>query len=159
MQRLSEADPIYLELYEAITHFRGRQQLVLRAIAEQGVEVKDLARGTGGWQGKTPQKGEWGEAWHFLFHGAGCRLTHNETDEPVDFNGSDPQAFGSLSFIAHLEWRLDYDPNVLPLLRSFVESRGKYALLNLIDELVGFGVVTSDNHLSIPFEATLGHTV
>ena len=48
MVRLTEKAPIYFELYEALAYFLSRQQLVVRAVIEQGVSpVGTGARGGG----------------------------------------------------------------------------------------------------------------
>src|SRR5512140_3120846 len=148
MIRLVDKDPIYLELYEALAYFRGRQQLVLRFITEQGVSVADLWRGTLAWQGKTPQKGDWGEAWLFFFHGGGCMLRHKTTDEVIDFNGVDPECIAPYSFRQHLEWRLAHEPG-LPLLRAYVGERRINAVDGLVDQMVTDGIITTDYHLTV----------
>ena len=50
---------------EAIAHYSGRQQLVVRAVVDAGVIPADLVKGVGGWYDKTPQVGTWGE-WRFM---------------------------------------------------------------------------------------------
>jgi hypothetical protein len=148
--RLADQPPIYLELYDALAHFVGRQQLVLRAIADQGVLFAALGRGVSGWYDKTPRLGEWGSEWRFMFHGGGCELRHRRTREPIDRNGPDPASFGPFSFIQHLEWRLKRGDD-LPLLRAYVEERGPYggfAVNDLIDDLIADGLVSPEHHLT-----------
>lgn len=146
--RLTDKQPIYLELYDAIAHFLGRQQLAARAIADQGVAVSDLTKGVAAWFDKTPGRGAWGEGWRFLFHGGGCLLTHVETGEPIDLNIPDPTRLDRLSFTYHLEWRLAHE-DTLPLLQEFVQQHhNAWAVLELIDELVADGFMTSDYRLT-----------
>lgn len=146
MIKLIDKQPVYLELYEALTHFVGRQQMVVRAVVEQGVSIEDLARGVAAWHDQTPQVGTWGADWEFFFHGGGCELRHQHSGEPIDWNGPDPLAFGSLAFIHHLEWRLENESG-MPALRAFVAERDTLAVLELIDELIADGVVTPERHL------------
>ena len=146
MIRLVDKDPVYLELYEALAYFRSRQQLVLRFITEQGVSVSDLRYGVRAWRGKTSQIGDWGEVWHFFFHGGGCTLSHKSTGEVIDFNGPDPECIIPYSFRTHLAWRLANDPG-LSLLREFVASHGIEAVDDLVDHLVSDGILTPNYHL------------
>ena len=146
MIRLTEKEPVYLELYEALAHFLGRQQLVVRAVIEQGVSPQALAAGVAGWHDKTPQTGAWGAEWRFMFHGSGCELKHNRTGEPIDWNGPDPHAFGARAFARHLAWRLAQG-HPLPLLRALFNREGEAAILRLIDELIAGEIISSDRRL------------
>ena len=146
MIKLTEKPPIYLELYEALAHFIGRQQMVVRAVIEQGVVPDELANGVVAWNDKTSQVGRWGDDWEFFFHGGGCELRHLHTGEPIDWNGPDPLAFGWMSFVHHLEWRLANESG-LPELRAFVSEHDLMAVFDLIDELIEGGVVTPDCHI------------
>jgi hypothetical protein len=146
MMRLADTDPVYLELYEALAHFIGRQQLVVRAVIEQGVATQALEQGVAGWHDKTPQTGMWGENWRFMFHGGGCALTHLQTGEPIDWNGPDPHAFGTLAFIRHLKWRLARG-HTLTLLGNRMERDGEQAIAALIEDLIVRGVISPDRRL------------
>jgi hypothetical protein len=147
---LSDKEPIYRELYEALAHFTGRLQLVLRAIIEQGVTPEGM-RGVDQWHDKTPQKGLWGGEWKFYFHGGGCTLTHVETNEPIDWEGPYPHASSQFSFSYHLGWRLKHEAG-LPLLHTYVDQHGLLAVTTLIDDLIDDGIITPDRRL-IPAEA------
>jgi hypothetical protein len=146
MMRLADTDPIYLELYEALAHFIGRQQLVVRAVIEQGISPQALKQGVAGWYDKTAQTGMWGENWRFMFHGGGCALTHQQTGEPIDWNGPDPHAFGTLAFIRHLKWRIGQG-HTLTRLGSLVAQEGEQAVAHLIDDLIRCGVISPDRRL------------
>src|SRR5574341_366176 len=145
MAGLDDKEPIYAELYEAIAHFYGRQQLVIRAILDLGIEP-DTMRGVSAWQGKADQRGIWAREWRFFFHGGGCELTHQATGEPINWEGPDPAAFSIPSFTRHLEWRLAHEAT-LPQLRTFVDERGQQAVMKLIDRLIADGIITPDHHL------------
>lgn len=145
--RLSDKEPIYIELYDALAHFLGRQQFAARVITDLGVNPAELAKGVGGWFDKTPGRGTWGEIWRFAFHGGGCLLKHMQTGEPVDLNTPDPSRISLLSFIYHLEWRVAHEDS-LPMLRTFIHERTHWAVLELIDELVADGFMTSDYRLT-----------
>lgn len=146
MQRLTDKTEVYTELYEALTVFMGRQQLVVRAVIEQGVVPDDLKRGVAGWYDKTPQTGVWGQHWGFRFHGGGCELRHRETGEPVDWNGPDPYAFGKRAFVYHLAWRLERGHD-LPHLHATMQDGGEQAVIALIDDLIADGIITPEQHL------------
>jgi hypothetical protein len=156
MIKLNDKQPIYLELYEALAHFIGRQQIVVRAVIEQGVSPAALVRGVAAWHDKTPQIGAWGEDWEFFFHGGGCELRHRETGEPINWNGPDPLAFGTLSFIHHLEWRLAYEGG-LTRLRAYIGDHDLLSVIDLIDELIAEGVITPDRHLGSEYGASQQH--
>jgi hypothetical protein len=147
MMRLIDKEPIYIELYEAIAHFWSREQLVLRAIVDQGVSPAELPKGVSAWHDKTPQQGKWGTEWGFMFHGGGCELKHIQTGEPIDWNGPNPEGFSPLSFIHHLKWRLAQDHN-LPYLRQFVEQNNAWAVHDLIDRLIADGMISEDYRLT-----------
>lgn len=142
---LADKDPIYLELFEAIGYFLGRQPLVLQVIVEKGISLKELPRGVSAWYGKTEEIGKWVSDWRFRFHGGGCELKNLRTGEPIDWNGPFGHAFSVFSFINHLEWRLQAGHD-LPLLREYVEHSGGFAVHKLIEELVADGVLTPDYH-------------
>jgi hypothetical protein len=146
MIKLAETLPIYMELYQALAHFVARQQMVIRAVIELGVRPETLGQGVGAWRDKTPQVGTWGDEWEFFFHGGGCELRHVHTGEPIDWNGPDPLAFGRMSFLHHLEWRLESESG-LPELHAFVSEHDLVAVLDLIQELIEGGVVTPDCHI------------
>lgn len=48
----------------------------------------------------------WKGDWHYFPHGAGCLLRHVRTQEPIEWDGPDPDAFRIDWFINHLNWRL-----------------------------------------------------
>jgi hypothetical protein len=147
MVKLIDKDPIYLELYEALAHFVGRQQIVVRAVLDIGISPESMARGVSAWHDKTAQTGNWGRDWNFFFHGGGCELRHRLTDEPIDWTGPDPQAFGTMAFVQHLEWRLQFEAG-LPQLRAFVQQHDALSVIELIDALMNDGVITSNRHVS-----------
>jgi hypothetical protein len=146
MVRLSDKEPVYLELYEALAYFLGRQQLVIRAVIEQGVTPQDLQAGVAGWYDKTAQTGEWGYAWHFRFHGGGCELKHLQSGEPIDWIGPDPQSFSIHAFLYHLKWRLAQGHR-LSLLRDRLETGGEQGIVSLIEELIAEGIISPERRL------------
>jgi hypothetical protein len=146
MVQLPDKEPIYHELYEAISHFWGRSQLVLRMMIEKDIDFPKMY-GVDGWYDKTSQTGLWGHDWKFFFHGGGCTLTNLQTGEPIDWEGPDPLAFNAHSFIYHLEWRLEHEAG-LPLLRAYVREHDIRAIASLIKELVSDGIISPDHHLN-----------
>jgi len=146
MISLPDKEPLYRELFEAISYFWGRSQYVLRFIIEKGVDPRNM-KGVDGWYDKSPQVGEWGDDWRFFFHGGGCTLTHVQTRESIDWEGPDPLAFSSKSFTYHLEWRLKMETG-LPHLRRFVNDNDQMAVWKLIDDLIDDGIISPDFHLT-----------
>jgi hypothetical protein len=144
---LTNKPPIYLELFDAIAYFLGRQKVVVRAVIERGVVPADLVKGVGGWYDKTPSRGEWGTEWWFGFHGGGCMLKHRHTNETIEWNGPDPYSFDPFFFIDHLEWRLAQG-HYLPLLRQYIEQEGSLKVFDLIQDLITEGIITRDYRLA-----------
>ena len=142
---LTDKHPIYTELYVSIVAYVSRQQLVVEAVKDQGVDPANLVYGTFGWRSHTEQRGQWGE-WDFTFHGSGCRLKHRETGEPIDWDGPDPLRFDRFFYLVHLEWRLD-EGHDLPELRTFVKQNGQTAVTKLMDDLIDFGVLSASSKL------------
>lgn len=52
------------------------------------------------------QSGIWRGTWKHWAHGHGCRLTHLETGEPIEWDAPDLLAFDDSWFGNHLEWRI-----------------------------------------------------
>jgi hypothetical protein len=150
--RLIDRQPIYLELYDAIAYFLARQRLVIRAVADQGIEPSEIGSGVSDWHGKSPQRGKWGE-WGFLFHGSGCRLTHPQTREAIDWNGPDIDSFDTYFFIEHLEWRLT-QKHYLPLLHLHIKANGTAGVVKLIDDLIADGFISEDYRLNPHVDST-----
>jgi hypothetical protein len=146
MIKLTDKEPIYLELYESLAHFVARQQLVVRTVIELGISPESLSRGVAAWHDKTSQTGRWGSDWGFFFHGGGCELRHRLTGERIDWNGPDSLAFGTMAFIQHLEWRLKHGDD-LPHLRKFVQQNDLISVITLIDALVEAGIISADRHV------------
>jgi len=138
-----------MELYEAIAHYIGRQQLVVRTVIERGVNPAEL-RGVGAWHDKTEQIGDWGADWRFFFHGGGCRLTHRITKEPIDWDGPDPYRFDPFFFIHHLEWRCAQGHNLPHLCAFLKEHDAPVDTYRLIEDLIKDGIVSSGCRLNSP---------
>jgi hypothetical protein len=143
---LTEKQPIFMELFDAITYFIGRQQLVVRVVVERGVNPADLVKGVGGWRSKTEQVGSWGVEWRFFFHGGGCRLTHLQTKEAINWNGPDPFRFSPYFFAKHLLWRVAQGHD-LPHFKHYLDEHDIDSVSNLIQELVSDGIITPDYRL------------
>ena len=59
--KLIEKDALYIELYDALAHYMGRQYLTVQAVIDQGVNPADLVNGASGWNRTTAQVGNWGK--------------------------------------------------------------------------------------------------
>jgi hypothetical protein len=148
MNRLADQDPILVELYSAIAHFYGQQQLVIRAILDLGIIPSSL-RGVSNWQTKVEQRGLWGKDWEYFFHGGGCQIIHLITGEPINWEGPDPAAFSIPSFTQHLEWRIEQGAP-LPMLVAYMQTHGSTAIRPLVDRLITQGIISADRHLLPP---------
>jgi DNA-directed RNA polymerase subunit L len=48
----------------------------------------------------------WKNDWEYFAHGNGCRLTHLQTGERIEWDGPNPKVFDIHWFLYHLDWRL-----------------------------------------------------
>lgn len=103
-----------------IRHYVDRQRLVdefLRAVrpdfymvGDEHVDLDTLleaARRHGGY----PQVGVWGDdgEWKHFIHGAGCKLTHAVTGEPIGWDTPDVQVFDQFWLANYLDWLASRD--------------------------------------------------
>jgi hypothetical protein len=153
MNRLSDQEPILVELYDAITYFFGRQQLVIRAVLDMGIDPSTM-RGASNWAGKAPQKGIWGIDWKYFFHGGGCQLTSLETGEPINWEGPDTLSFSSPSLAQHIEWRVSQRHH-LPHLAEYLSAHGQIGIFDLVNRLIKQGIIAPDQRLlPLPTQAS-----
>ncbi len=64
----------------------------------------------------VPQIGVWYTpegSWDYFFHGGGCRLTHQQTGEPIDWDPPNTNVVDSYKFAYWLEWAIRTQPNTL----------------------------------------------
>lgn len=61
---------------------------------------------------RKPQRGYWGEngEWKYFLHGGGCRLTHRQTGERIEWDAGDLNTFNVDWFVAYLQ-RLLFQPS------------------------------------------------
>jgi hypothetical protein len=72
------------------------------------------------------QYGVWKKTWDYRLHGIGCKLTHRETKEPLQWDSPNPNAFRFDWFYEHLLWRKDYDmddPYIVASMRLIQETK------------------------------------
>lgn len=60
----------------------------------------------------VPQRGYWGEKnkWLYFFHGNGCRLRHQITEEIIDWDAGQINLFNPYKLAYWVEWRLSTPP-------------------------------------------------
>lgn len=63
------------------------------------------------WQRRTAgnprwQAGLWRAEWRYWAHGLGCRLVHQHTGEPLEWDAPELLSFDERWFWTHLEWRI-----------------------------------------------------
>ena len=113
-------DELQSAIHRLLKRFVSRQVLALRAIEEMRpakmfmrnndysvqkyIEANEVSANfpTIGYTGENNE-------WQYFFHGAGCRLTHTITQEPVEWDAPDVNAFDSYWFVNWLEWLLNYE--------------------------------------------------
>lgn len=133
-----EMNPIQSAVYAAIRKFVQRQSLVLEAMKDLRPDIvmrrrnegdpdpKEVARLTQEYF-RRPPVGDWGEnkEWEFYLHGAGCRLTHKITNEPIEWDVGSLDRFDRFWFVYHLEWRLDSDvaDEDISVIRAWLKKR------------------------------------
>jgi len=150
---LMTQDPITEDIQEImrnlVAYFVLRQQLVVLAVIElwprsfyQAIQVENIdirpyqqdffakfqeyREKEDKKQEDSPQIGIWKNDWRHFAHGIGCRLTHIQTGERLEWDAPNPKVFDQYWFINHLEWRLKnelYDPYV----RQFSEWISNYS--------------------------------
>jgi hypothetical protein len=114
-------NPTQLAVYKLIKVFVERQKIVFGAM----IELHPLLMARAGVipESQLPQNvkerrlssivfaGDWGEAkeWNYYLHGAGCRLVHKTTGEPIEWDASDVKRFDSYWFTKWIEWSLEQE--------------------------------------------------
>jgi hypothetical protein len=70
--------------------------------------------------------GNWGEngEWAYFLHGIGCRLTHNQTGEKIEWDAGDLNTFDLNWFLHWLQWRLKQtgDSEMIETVRSVLSN-------------------------------------
>lgn len=98
--------------------------------------------------GESFQSGIWKNDWKHWLHGKGCRLTHIQTGERLDWDAPDAHAFRIEWFWNHLDWRLENesdDPFVAQAAIFLEKSIG----WDIISSLESAGVIeTGDDGIS-----------
>lgn len=58
-------------------------------------------------QNQIPSQGVWGDnrEWSYFLHGVGCKLVHNQTGEPIEWDLPDLKVFDRWWFRNWLNWR------------------------------------------------------
>lgn len=74
------------------------------------------------------QKGIWKSEWAYRVHGVGCRLINIRTDEPIEWDAPNPDAFRFEWFWNHLLWRQKHEPQ-----DPYIEACFTEALLEDVD--------------------------
>jgi hypothetical protein len=137
--------PVEAALIPYIRQFVERQKIVERALRElrpdfflRFLNAADYFAWRRNNPISTPQAGDWGgrQEWHYFIHGGGCRLTHAETGDMLDWDAPDVDVFD------WLEWALTQE-NVAPDLRLWTEISSydlgeqlKIAVQHLVDHAV-----------------------
>ena len=137
-----------MAVYQRVKYFVQRQEIVLRALRYLRPEFVLYNRGmvslAVAWPTfkRVEQVGIWGE-WHYFLHGRGCRLTHMDTGERLEWDLGSLLRFDKSWFVNHLEWQATHQPNteVDLIIEAFHKSpfnNGRLAefMSPLLEELV-----------------------
>jgi hypothetical protein len=126
-----------LAVYRLVERFVERQKIVFDAMIElhpilmfrAGVipesQLSPITRARG--KPSIIFVGDWGGAkeWNYFLHGAGCRLIHKITNEPIDWDAPDTQRFDRHWFFVWVKWLLGQADNA--------ELAAIFTSVNLID--------------------------
>jgi hypothetical protein len=116
-----------LAVLALVRRFVKRQQLVFDALmnirphlvmyADHRTELteeesRELSRLRHEYFRQSPS-GHWGvdKEWTYFLHGVGCRLVHNVTQEPIDWNASNVDGFDKFWLVDYLQWLLGQQSN------------------------------------------------
>jgi hypothetical protein len=136
------------ELRRAIAYFIGRQRLVAQAMLDLGLNLDEIGRcGAMGWAGRISQRGIWkdesGCEWRYYLHGAGCLLRSLRTDEPINWDCPNVDAFDDYFFMQHLEWQLRSSDtkSQLTQTKALHEGQKNNSVSGVLDEMKGEGLI------------------
>jgi hypothetical protein len=65
-------------------------------------------------------RGIWKHDWTYRHHGIGCELTNIHTEERIEWDAPDPEAYHPWWFYEHLDWRVTHEPND-PFVKAYQE--------------------------------------
>lgn len=145
-----------LYLYHVVKRFVTRQQIVYAALCDLrpdliaflngGVDDPDDLLALADRHRNVPQKGEWGD-WQYFVHGVGCRLTHTETGEPLEWDLPDLRIFDRAWLYNYFEWYLENTGG----LQTF-HAVSQQDVFNALEVLKGFGLIkeSSEVHYRLP---------
>lgn len=67
------------------------------------------------------QEGIWKSEWRYRVHGVGCKLVNIRTNEPIEWDAPNPDAFRFEWFWNHLLWRQKYESQD-PYVRAYLKE-------------------------------------
>jgi len=116
MDKLNSLQSAVLNLTKKYTK---RQDVVLQALNDLRPDIvmrkmnthspKEIAEATQKYY-RTYPVGVWGDGeWDFFIHGHGCRLTHKQTGERIEWDVGNLNTFDKTWFVNHLKWLLTQD--------------------------------------------------
>lgn len=94
--------------------FVKRQDVVLAALNDLRPDIVMRAMNIGSSKARaearlkyyrTSPTGDW-NGWEYFVHGEGCRLTHKQTGERIEWDAGNLNKFDKTWFVNHLEWLL-----------------------------------------------------
>ena len=89
----------------------------------------------------VPQTGQWGKnkEWLYFFHGNGCRLTHSETGECLDWDASDPRVFDLYAFARWIGWLVlqDVENEDVSTIKSATDVADQRTLEKFVSDTLG----------------------
>lgn len=115
---MMQLEPIESAVYSLIKKYVKRQSIVLEALKDMRPDIvrrwmephapKDISEATVDYYCLHPI-GTWGSdrEWDYFIHGWGCRLTHKQTGEPIEWDVGNLKIFDKNWFLNHLKWQLE----------------------------------------------------
>jgi hypothetical protein len=142
-------------LHSLIAYFVERQRLVGLALLELrprfvsfggqdkflGIDVAPYLEAYYERESRASQKGIWKKDWEHWIHGMGCRLTHLQTGEPIEWDAPNLRELDLGWFDNHLRWRLEKEPHDPSIKRYAQLSPPKLMVNQAINILVDRQVI------------------
>lgn len=147
MNQLSSLESAAFSLIE---RFIARQSIVLSAMRDLRPDIIMPLENQGDpkmWSelrieySRRPQVGFWGEKgeWEYFLHGGGCRLTHRQTGERIEWDAGELNKFNVDWFVAYLQWFAkqhgdNEDIKTIYSVLQDVELSKEYSLEQVLDQ-------------------------
>jgi hypothetical protein len=173
--RMNHLSSLQSSVFSLVKRFVARQVVVLDAMRDLRPDIIMPLENRGDaelWSklrieySKKSQVGYWGECdeWEYFLHGGGCRLTHRQTGEKIQWDAGDLNLFNVDWFVDYLQWLLAQpdDNGDITSVRSILQElkitsknpthqlmdqalQWRKQILPILDQLVEKGLLSRNN--------------